>query len=265
MTESDTRGLEDSPTGSGSSTDSSTDCNAQGTDPIATDDLFQALRNSRRRHAIRLLTEEEMELGTLAEQIAAVENETTPENLTSQERKRVLISLHQVHLDSLIEWGIVDNDRGTISPGASFWTARDALAAVGEVLDRQPEPDVELVADGGVQAGDLTQFQLNCLTILAEEARYGLAIKRALEDYYGTEVNHGRLYPNLDDLVELDLVEKRELDKRTNQYAITDAGRELLRARLDWLTNRAAFVDVDDHQAAPKDHNGDAIGVGGDD
>ncbi len=116
-----------------------------------------------------------------------------------------------------------------------------------------------------VQAGDLTQFQLNCLTILAEEARYGLAIKRALEEYYGTEVNHGRLYPNLDELVELDLVEKSELDKRTNQYAITDAGRKLLRARLDWLTNRAAFVDVDDHQAAPKDHNGDAIGVGGDD
>ncbi|ELZ20434.1 PadR family transcriptional regulator [Natrinema limicola JCM 13563] len=35
---------------------------------------------------------------------------------------------------------------------------------------------------------------------------YGLAIKRELEDYYGTEVNHGRLYPNLDELVDLGLV-----------------------------------------------------------
>lgn len=51
-------------------------------------------------------------------------------------------------------------------------------------------------------------FQRNILTILAEEARYGLAIKGELEEYYRSEVNHGRLYPNLDDIVELGLVEK---------------------------------------------------------
>jgi DNA-binding PadR family transcriptional regulator len=48
---------------------------------------------------------------------------------------------------------------------------------------------------------DLTTFQHNILAILAEESRDGLAIKRELESYYGSEVNHGRLYPNLDDLV----------------------------------------------------------------
>ena len=31
---------------------------------------------------------------------------------------------------------------------------------------------------------------------------HGLAIKEELEGYYESEVNHGRLYPNLDTLVE---------------------------------------------------------------
>ncbi len=87
-------------------------------------------------------------------------------------------------------------------------------------------------------ASDLTAFQQNILVILAEEARYGLAIKRELEEYYGTEVNHGRLYPNLDDLVELGLVEKSELDKRTNEYALTDDGHDVLRGRLAWIFSK---------------------------
>jgi DNA-binding PadR family transcriptional regulator len=48
-------------------------------------------------------------------------------------------------------------------------------------------------------------------------------------------VNHGRLYPNLDDLVEMGLVEKSELDKRTNQYALTDEGYQALLDQLGWV------------------------------
>ena len=87
-------------------------------------------------------------------------------------------------------------------------------------------------------ARELTAFQQNILTILAEEARYGLAVKRELESYYESEVNHGRLYPNLDDLVEMDLVDKSELDKRTNQYALTDEGYEALLDQLGWTFAR---------------------------
>lgn len=83
-------------------------------------------------------------------------------------------------------------------------------------------------------ARDLTAFQQNVLMVLAEEARYGLAIKRELEDYYGEEVNHGRLYPNLDSLVEGGLVKKSELDKRTNEYAITDDGEAVLLDLFEW-------------------------------
>jgi len=91
---------------------------------------------------------------------------------------------------------------------------------------------------------DLTAFQHNILVILSEEAMYGLAIKRQLESYYDTEVNHGRLYPNLDDLVEMDLVEKSELDKRTNQYALTEDGRDAVLNRLNWELSK--FVTDDD-------------------
>ena len=93
-------------------------------------------------------------------------------------------------------------------------------------------------SDGAGVARDLTAFQQNILVILAEEPMYGLAIKRELESYYDAEVNHGRLYPNLDDLVEMGLVEKSELDKRTNQYALTEDGRLAVLDRINWVLSK---------------------------
>ena len=87
-------------------------------------------------------------------------------------------------------------------------------------------------------ARDLTAFQRNILIILSKEPMYGLAIKRELEEYYGGEVNHGRLYPNLDELVELGFVEKSELDKRTNQYELTEAGSDAVLEQLEWVLDR---------------------------
>lgn len=87
-------------------------------------------------------------------------------------------------------------------------------------------------------ARNLTAFQTNILTILSEEAMYGLAIKRQLEDYYGEEVNHGRLYPNLDTLVEKGYVEKSELDKRTNQYELTEEGLAVVVDGLEWALSK---------------------------
>ncbi|ADQ68041.1 helix-turn-helix transcriptional regulator [Halogeometricum borinquense] len=97
--------------------------------------------------------------------------------------------------------------------------------------------EAQTVNDSGL-ARDLTAFQQNILVILAEEPMYGLAIKRNLEDYYQTEVNHGRLYPNLDDLVEMDLVEKSELDKRTNQYELTEKGHDAVLNRFAWMLSK---------------------------
>ncbi len=89
--------------------------------------------------------------------------------------------------------------------------------------------------EGGIVARDLTAFQYNILVVLSREPMYGLAIKAELEAYYLGEVNHGRLYPNLDELVKEGLVSKSELDKRTNEYALTDDGYDALVEYLEWL------------------------------
>ncbi|GAA3882819.1 hypothetical protein GCM10022627_40480 [Haloarcula argentinensis] len=129
-------------------------------------------------------------------------------------------------------------DAGDYNPhipdGHMVITAPDEPEWCYEVVDeRSDEP--EAVTDGGVRpahdGGDLTRFQLEILFQLAEArdcADYGLGIKERLEAYYQEEVNHGRLYPNLDTLVEKGFVEKSELDKRTNEYALTEAGKDLL-------------------------------------
>jgi DNA-binding PadR family transcriptional regulator len=92
---------------------------------------------------------------------------------------------------------------------------------------------------------ELTAFQRNILVVLAEEPTYGLDIKSQMEDYYDDEVNHGRLYPNLDQLVELGLVEKGEIDKRTNEYALTEAGYAAIRDQVEWTISKLLAGDVD--------------------
>jgi len=82
---------------------------------------------------------------------------------------------------------------------------------------------------------NLTAFQRDLLYVVAGlDSPHGLAIKAELEEYYEGEINHGRLYPNLDDLVEQGLIEKGERDKRTNYYEMTEAGMDELRARREW-------------------------------
>lgn len=110
--------------------------------------------------------------------------------------------------------------------------------------------ETQIATDDGIGRG-LLAFQQNILIVLSEEAMYGLAIKRQLEDYYESEINHGRLYPNLDDLVEQGLVEKSELDKRTNQYALTDDGYEAVIDTLGWTISK--FVTDDDRAQTVED------------
>ncbi|MFU8868104.1 PadR family transcriptional regulator [Natronococcus sp.] len=82
---------------------------------------------------------------------------------------------------------------------------------------------------------DLTGFQRDLLYAIAgADQPSGQDIKAEIEQYYSAEINHGRLYPNLDTLVNKDLVEKGELDRRTNYYAITDAGERTIRDRREW-------------------------------
>ncbi len=82
---------------------------------------------------------------------------------------------------------------------------------------------------------DLTGFQRDLLLVIEGlDDPHGLAIKDELEKYYEKEIHHGRLYPNLDTLVEKGLVEKGELDQRTNFYSTTRRGRREIEARREW-------------------------------
>ncbi|QZX98560.1 PadR family transcriptional regulator [Halobaculum rubrum] len=90
---------------------------------------------------------------------------------------------------------------------------------------------------------DLTGFQRDLLYVIAgQDEPHGLAIKAELEDYYEKEIHHGRLYPNLDTLVEKGLVEKGQRDQRTNYYTLTRRGRREIEARSEW---EQRYVDLE--------------------
>lgn len=82
---------------------------------------------------------------------------------------------------------------------------------------------------------DLTAFQRDLLyTIAGHDEPHGLAIKDELENYYEGEIHPGRLYPNLDTIVDKGLVDKGKVDRRTNSYRLTARGKRELEARREW-------------------------------
>jgi DNA-binding PadR family transcriptional regulator len=90
----------------------------------------------------------------------------------------------------------------------------------------------------------LTGFQRDLMYVIAALSQpSGQTIKERLEDELGVETTHGRLYPNLDTLVNEGFVERGSLDRRTNYYVLSDAGRQALLERREWETR---FFDPDD-------------------
>jgi len=95
----------------------------------------------------------------------------------------------------------------------------------------------------------LTAFQRDILYVIAGlHEPYGLEIKEVIEGYYESEVNHGRLYPNLDTLVDEGFLTKGSLDKRTNSYTLTQQAHESIQTRRDWenqnLSDEASDLGV---------------------
>jgi DNA-binding PadR family transcriptional regulator len=86
----------------------------------------------------------------------------------------------------------------------------------------------------GVPLFDLTSFQRDILYVATGfEQPSGQQIKSELESETET-ITHGRLYPNLDTLVERDYLEKGSIDRRTNFYAVSERGAAALAERRRW-------------------------------
>ena len=79
---------------------------------LSPDVVFEILSSRRRRMVLYLLRQrgDEVTVNELAEEIAALENDVPVEELTSQQQKRVYVSLYQTHLPKLDQTGIIDYD-----------------------------------------------------------------------------------------------------------------------------------------------------------
>jgi hypothetical protein len=102
-------------------------------------DAFEVLSARRRRHVLRYLfhNEEPAELYDLTRQLAAWENDTTPEQVTSTQRMRVYTALKQSHLPKMDDHGVIefDDDRGTV-------TLTSDASQLSVYLDVVPHDDI---------------------------------------------------------------------------------------------------------------------------
>lgn len=79
---------------------------------LSPDVVFEILSSRRRRMVLYILRQEgdTATVNELAERIASLENDIPVKQLTSQQQKRVYVSLYQTHLPKLDATGIIDYD-----------------------------------------------------------------------------------------------------------------------------------------------------------
>lgn len=83
---------------------------------------------------------------------------------------------------------------------------------------------------------DLNAFERDTLFVIASiEDPTGVNIGNALEVMYRKPINHGQLYPGLDELHEMGLIDKVPRDKRTNEYNITRRGQYVIEEYRDFV------------------------------
>lgn len=91
---------------------------------------------------------------------------------------------------------------------------------------------------------DLSSFQRDLLVVVAGlEGPIGKDIHEELEAYYPETVTAGRVYPQLTELVEKQLLTKEELDGRTNIYQISQRGIRELQDRREWVDSYISPLD----------------------
>ena len=84
-------------------------------------------------------------------------------------------------------------------------------------------------ADGGVRWFDLNSSKRDLIVEIYQlDQPSGQDIRHRMKAEHNEDVDHGRLYPNLNDLVDLGLLDKGEQNLRSNYYQITNVGQRLV-------------------------------------
>ena len=120
------------------------------------DDILTVLSSSRRRMVCRSLASvEETTLDWLAESVAAVENNKDVASVTGKERKRVYVSLYQLHLPKLDDYNVVDfsKQRKTVRQGPLFSTVHRCLLAVEDEMIESTSEDSRSLFDTIIAPG----------------------------------------------------------------------------------------------------------------
>ena len=102
--------------------------------------VFDILRNERRQLVLGYVAvtgDDVVNIGELAEHVAAIENDVPVNALSSQQRKRVYVALYQCHLPKMGDSDVIefDKDRGTIRLGPN-------ADQITPYLDLQTDDDV---------------------------------------------------------------------------------------------------------------------------
>ena len=110
--------------------------------PLTLDERFEILKNERRRFVLEYLSsaDQTVALGEMADHLAAIENDTTVEDVTSSERKRVYVALYQFHLPKMDRMDVInyDKDRGEVAlteKGRSLYQEHESDQSQTEYLD----------------------------------------------------------------------------------------------------------------------------------
>lgn len=135
-----------------------TDVPEQPMTELSIDEVGRLLKNERRREVTRIVLEHHDETGepvrltNLADAVAAAENDKPIDLVTSDERKRVYVSLYQCHLPKLEDMGIVSygGDYDQITPTADAAAIRELIETV-RTYQVAPDrgPDVDLPTKSG--------------------------------------------------------------------------------------------------------------------
>ncbi|WP_255149591.1 DUF7344 domain-containing protein [Halorarius halobius] len=149
--------------------DSSTGGQEASADALGLDQVFETLKNHRRRLVLNHLRDHDgrVEVGKLSRAIAAAENEKPEEAVTSDERKRAYVGLYQCHLPKMDSMGIVEfeKSRGRVSLGPN---AEPLFRYIDTDGNEETEEAVRWhVVYGALAAGSLVAFGVALLAATA--------------------------------------------------------------------------------------------------